>query len=180
MDFSKFNSQIDKKQMKADYDEALKNGGSGDFPELPDGTYEVTFENIEIGATGAKSKNPGSPMLKIAMRVQGAVDCEGNDDALDYFDNYKGKKKPMMFFNRVLFGTNNDASMIAGAVTLLNKLEPDPLITWNYDYDDLSEQIMDLAEDVCSGKEKTDGLWAEVKYEKDAFNSVQINEVFEN
>lgn len=180
MDFGKFNAQIDKEQMKKDYEEALQNGGSGDFPELPDGIYECTVENIEIGATGAKSKNPGSPMLKIQFRVQNAVDVEGNDDALDYFDGYKGKKKPCLFFNRVLYGTKNDANMIAGAVTLLNKFEPEIPVVWNFDYNDLSEQVMDLAEEICSGKEKTDGVWCELKYEKDAFNSVEINEVFEN
>lgn len=176
MDFSKFNQQIDKEQMKGDYEEALKNGGTGDFPELPNGVYNITFENMEIGQTGPNSKGgPGRPMLKVQMRVQEAVDTDDNDEALEYFENYKGKKNPCLFFNRVLYGTKDDMNMIAGAVTWLNKLSDEPIV-WNFDYNDLSEQVMDLAEDIVSEENKGDGLWAEITYEKGKFNEIVINE----
>ncbi len=152
MDFSAFDKQIDLGQLKKDAEEIKKNGGTGDFPEIPAGSYVTKIEKLELGAT-----KDGRPMLKAMFRI-----IEG-----EY-------KKHCLFFNRVLFGTKNDANMIAGAMTWLESLEPSEEvgpIVFN-GYSDLAELIMDIAEDISD-------LEYEVDYDPDEFNSISISEVFE-
>lgn len=152
MDFSAFDKQIDLNQLKKDTEEIKKNGGTGDFPEIPAGNYNVKVEKLELGAT-----KDGRPMLRAMFRI-----TEG-----DY-------KKHCLFFNRVLFGTKNDANMIAGAMTWLESLEPSedvgPIV---FDgYSDLAELVMDIAEDISD-------LEYEIEYDPDEFNSVSIIQAFE-
>lgn len=152
MDFSAFDKQIDLNQLKKDTEEIKKNGGTGDFPEIPAGNYNAKVEKLELGAT-----KDGRPMLRAMFRI-----TEG-----DY-------KKHCLFFNRVLFGTKNDANMIAGAMTWLESLEPSedvgPIV---FDgYSNLAELVMDIAEDISD-------LEYEVEYDPDEFNSVSIVEAFE-
>lgn len=152
MDFSAFDKQIDLSQLKKDAEEIKKNGGTGDFPEIPAGSYVTKIEKLELGAT-----KDGRPMLKAMFRI--------------IEDEYK---KHCLFFNRVLFGTKNDANMIAGAMTWLESLEPSEEvgpIVFN-GYSDLAELIMDIAEDISD-------LEYEVDYDPDEFNSISISEVFE-
>lgn len=152
MDFSAFDKQINLDQLKKDTEEIKKNGGTGDFPKIPAGNYNAKVEKLELGAT-----KDGRPMLRAMFRI-----TEG-----DY-------KKHCLFFNRVLFGTKNDANMIAGAMTWLESLEPSedvgPIV---FDgYSDLAELVMDIAEDISD-------LEYEVEYDPDEFNSVSIVEAFE-
>ncbi len=77
--------------------------------------------------------------------------------------------------NRVIYGTNNDANMIASAVGFLKKLEPSedvgPVIFQSY------SQFSDLIDDIM---EDVDGeLEYKVDYDPDAFNSISIKEVYE-
>lgn len=152
MDFSAFDKQINLDQLKKDTEEIKKNGGTGDFPEIPAGNYNAKVEKLELGAT-----KDGRPMLKAMFRI-----IDG-----DY-------KKHCLFFNRVLFGTKNDANMIAGAMTWLESLEPSedvgPIVFGGYS--DLAELVMDIAEDISD-------LEYKVEYDPDEFNSVSIVEAFE-
>lgn len=151
-DFSKFDKQIDLKQIRKDAEEIKKNGGTGDYPELEEGIYRVKCENLEIGTT-----KDGRPMLKSMFRI-----LEGEN------------KKQCIFFNRVLFGTKNDANMIASAEGWLESLEPSedvgPVIFRGYT--DFAQLVDDIAEDISE-------LEYEVYYDPDNFNSVKIEEVFE-
>lgn len=151
-DFSKFDKQIDLKQIQKDAAEIKKNGGTGDFPELPAGDYRVKVENLEVGTT-----KDGRPMLKAMFRI-----IEGEH------------KKQCIFFNRVLFGTKNDANMIASAEGWLESLEPSeevgPVIFQGYSK--FADLVMDIAEDVSE-------LEYDVSYDPDEFNSVSIDEVYE-
>lgn len=61
--FEKFNDMIDVAGLKQDVETAAAN--TGEFVEVPDGSYEVKVSKIELGATGEKSKTPGMPMAKI-------------------------------------------------------------------------------------------------------------------
>ena len=56
------------------------------------------------------------------FRIKYALDDENNEAAKDmtHFKN----KGPCVFMNRVLFGTKNDANMIASAEGWLESLEP--------------------------------------------------------
>lgn len=157
MDFSKFDEQIDQEKLKADVVEAAKNGGN--MPEIPKGTYTVKLESMEVGETGPNSAGgAGRPMLKAQFRIQ-----EGEH------------AKSCLFLNRVLYGTKNDANMIASAIGFLKALEPSEdvgEIVFN-GYSDFAELVMDVAEDVAE-------LEYEVAYDSKAFNPISIKDVFED
>lgn len=152
MDFSAFDKQIDVKQLQADAEEIKKNGGTGDFPELPAGTYMIKLDKLELGET--KDHRP-------MMRGQFSI-TEGE---------YKKRK---IFVNRVVFGTKNDANMIANVLAFLESLAPSedvgPMVFTGYAA--LADLIMDVAEDVA-------GLVYEAEYDAEAFNPISIKEVFE-
>lgn len=152
MDFSKFDKEIDLDQLTADTAEAVKNGGFGDFPEIPKGTYIVKLENLELGAT-----KDNRPMLKGQFKIQ-----EGEF------------KNSCLFYNRVLYGTKNDGNMIASAIGFLNKLEPsDDVDDVEFEsYSQFADLVLDIAEDVAE-------LEYEVAYDPKAFNNISITDVFE-
>ena len=153
MDFSKFDEQVDLEQLKKDAAEAEENGGFGDFPEIEEGIYTGKIEKMEVGET-----KDHRPMLKVQFRI-----TEG-----EY-------KNSCLFMNRVLYGTKNDANMIASAVGWLKTLEPSedvgPIVFESYSQ--FAELVLDIMEDI-------DGvLEYEVDYDPDAFNNISINDVFE-
>lgn len=152
MDFSKFDNMVDGKQLAKDAEEIKKNGGTGNYTELEEGTYVGKVEKLEVGAT-----KDGRPMLKVQFRIT------------------EGKfKKHCLFMNRVLYGTTNDANMIASALGWLETLEPSedvgPVVFESYSK--FADLVMDIAEDIAD-------LEYEVDYDPDAFNSISISDVFE-
>ena len=99
MNFAKFDNVINEEQLKQ-IDEAKKNNNSNNT-ELPKGDYTVKIEKMELGST-----KDGRPMFKVMCRV------------------IEGKyKKCCMFMNRVVYGTTNDANMIASVLGWLANLE---------------------------------------------------------
>ena len=84
-------------------------------------------------------------------------------------------KKQCLFYNRVIFGTKNDANMIAAAVGFLNNLEPSEEIghVMFESYNQFANLILDIAEDVC------DAMEYEVVYDPNAFNSISIKDAWE-
>lgn len=146
--FDKFNKAVDLDGLKQD----VANAETGnDFPQVPVGTYEVELVSLEVKLT---KNEPKRPMLAASFAI------------------LEGKyRKSRLFFNRVLFGTKNDASMIKGAVTFLENLESDVDVSFS-DYDQFAEAAMDVLEAVSENKEYI------VEYDPDAFNSVTIKEVF--
>lgn len=152
MDFSKFDNEIDLGELIAEVDEAKKNGGSGNYSELEAGEYTAKLENLEVGST-----KDGRPMLKAMFRI-----VEGEHT------------KQCMFLNRVLYGTKNDANMIASAVGWLETLEPSEDVgdIVFESYSQFADLVLDIADDVSE-------LEYLVKYDKDQFNNVSIIDVFE-
>jgi hypothetical protein len=149
--FSKFNEQVDLKALRDEAEEIKKNGGTGDYPEIDEGTYHGQFEKLEV-----KETKDGRPMLSAMFRI-----TEGE------------RKKSCLFMNRVLYGTKNDANMIASAEGWLETLEPSEEIVVAFeDYDQFSELVLDIAEDIAE-------LEYDVYYDPDAFNSIHIEEVYE-
>lgn len=151
-DFAKFDKQIDLDQIIRDAAEIKKNGGTGDYPEIPAGEYRCKCEVLEIGTT-----KDGRPMLRTMFRI-----LDGDH------------RKQCLFMNRVLFGTKNDANMIASAEGWLETLEPSedvgPVLFGGYDK--FADLVMDIAEDICE-------LEYDVDYDPDSFNSITILEVYE-
>lgn len=148
MDFSKFDKEVDTKQLADQVKEAQSN--TDQYDETPDGTYICKLENLEVGET-----KDGRPMLKAMFRI-----VEGD------------MKKRCLFMNRVLYGTKNDANMIASAVGFLQNLDSAYDIYFE-SYSQFAELTLDVFEDVA------DVLEYEIDYKKDAFNSISIQDVFE-
>ena len=151
-DFSKFDKQIDLAQLRKEAEEIKKNGGTGEYPEIEKGIYRGKFEKLEVGTT-----KDGRPMLRAMFRI-----TEGQH------------KKQCMFMNRVLYGTKNDANMIASAEGWLETLEPSEDVgdVIFRGYSEFADLVMDIAEDISE-------LEYDVNYDPDAFNSITIEEVYE-
>lgn len=64
IDFSKFDKQVDLDGLKNDVKEAEENGGTGNFKEVPLGTYEVAITKLELG----ESKKH-DPMVKVWFKI---------------------------------------------------------------------------------------------------------------
>jgi hypothetical protein len=62
--FDKWNKQIDVEGLRKDIDEASKSKQTGDFKEVPDGSYEVKVEKMEL-----KASSKGDPMVSIWFRI---------------------------------------------------------------------------------------------------------------
>ena len=152
MDFSKFDQQVDLNKLKSDAEEIKKNGGTGDFPEIEEGVYTGKIEKLEVGST-----KDGRPMLKVQFRI-----------------TQNPHKNSRLFMNRVLFGTKNDANMIASALGWLETLEPSeevgPIIFQSYSQ--FSDLVLDIAEDIAE-------LEYDVDYDPDAFNNISIAAVYD-
>lgn len=152
MNFSQFDNQVNLAELKKNVEEAKKNGGTGDFPDIPEGEYMASVDKLEIGTT-----KDGRPMLKAQFNI---LDGEF--------------KKHKLFMNRVLYGTKNDAAMISSAVGFLESLGPTedvgPVAFESYSQFD--QLVLDVAEDI-------EGLEYKVKYRPDAFNSIHVEEIFE-
>lgn len=152
MDFSKFDEQINLEQLKKDAEEIKKNGGTGDFPEIGEGIYHGKFEKLEV-----KETKDGRPMLSAMFRI--------TEDP---------HEKACLFYNRVLYGTKNDANMIASACGWLESLEPSEDIgpvVFN-GYADFADLVLDIAEDIAE-------LEYDVEYDPNAWNTISVVDVFE-
>lgn len=152
MDFSKFDKEVDLDQLKKDADEIVKNGGTGDYPEIEAGTYHGKFEKLEMAET-----KDGRPMMKAMFRI--------TEDP---------HKKQCLFMNRVLYGTKNDANMIASAIGWLESLEPSEDVgdIKFESFSQLNDLIMDIAEDISE-------LEYDVEYDPDSFNTISVSAVFD-
>lgn len=148
MDFSKFDEQVNSQQLAKDVAAAAENNQQ--FEETPAGTYVGKVEKLEIGET-----KDGRPMLKVMFRI-----TEG-----DY-------EKRCLFANRVLYGTKNDANMIASAVGFLNSLDSGIDVVFE-SYSQFNELVLDIFEEI------NDALEYEVAYDPNAFQSISIKDVFE-
>ena len=82
------------------------------------------------------------------------------------------QKKKCVFMNRVIYGTKNDGSMIQSVITLLDKLETETVPEFN-GYQDFVDVVADIYEEI-QGK-----VECEIDYDKDAFNSIRIREVYD-
>lgn len=161
MDFSKFdNTNIDLKAI-----EDAKANGAGENLETPAGNYVCSIEKMEL-----KETKDGRPMFSVQLRVIDAG--EGATEAVtEYLSHFK-TKKPCLFMNRVIYGTKNDANMIASVLGWLDKLEPLTKPEFK-SYSQFNDNVLDIFEEVA------DSVELEVTYNPDKFNSVTINAVYD-
>ena len=152
VDFSAFDQLVDMNALQQD----VKN--AQDSMDVPDGTYIVSIEKMELTVTKAEKK----PMFAVQMKIK-----EGEN---------KGR---MLFFNRVVYGnknteTWNDGRAIKSVCTWVNELLNDgdePIEFINYS--DFAEQILDVFQMLQNTVE------VEVDYAAKKFNPITIKEVFD-
>lgn len=161
LDFSKFDNNIDLGAIE----EAKKNPHNGEGLDTPAGNYVTRIEKMELGAT-----KDGRPMFKVMMRVVEAGE-NATAEVTEYLNHFKAKK-PCIFMNRVIFGTKNDANMIASVLGWLDKLETETRAEFK-NYSQFADCVLDIFEEVA------DSIELDVNYDPDSFNSIEINEVFD-
>lgn len=120
MDFSKWNSAIDKEQFEKDLEEIKKNGGA-DYPEIEPGEYVVKIEKMELKET----KEKHDPMLSIQFRI-----LEGEH------------KNACIFYNQVIL----KPFQIYIANEFLNSLDTDIEAAFHGDYKAYNDIILDIFE----------------------------------
>lgn len=150
IDFDKINRSVDLEGLRKDVENASANG-TGDFPTVPAGKYEVALVTLEIKGT----KKDNRPMLAASFKILSG--------------EYKNQR---LFMNRVIYGTKNDGNMIKSAVGWLNTLESGVDVAF-HDYKQFAELVMDVAEAI-DGK-----IEFAVDYDPDQFNSIKITEIFD-
>ena len=151
IDFSKFDNSVDLNALQKEVAET----DASAFEDVPDGTYIVGFDKMEIKLTNAKDKL----MFSVQCNIK-----EGE---------HKGRK---IFFNRVISGNTSpkwtDAMAIKSVCTWLDKLETETLPEF-VNYADFAECVLDIFQEV-QGK-----VEAEIEYSAKKFNPITINEVFD-
>lgn len=160
MDFSKFDNAVDTKAI-----EEAKANGAGQSFDAPAGNYVARIEKMELKAT-----KDGRPMFSVMLRVVEAGE-EATEAVTKYLSHFKAKK-PCLFMNRVIYGTQNDANMIASVLGWLDKLETEVKAEFK-NYSQFADNVLDIFEEVA------DAIELDVSYDPDKFNSIEINEVFD-
>ena len=150
IDFDKINRSVDLEGLRKDVENASENG-TGDFPTIPAGTYEVALVSLEIKGT----KTDNRPMLAVSFKILSG--------------EYKNQR---LFMNRVIYGTKDDGRMIKSAVGWLNTLDSGVDVAFQ-DYKQFADLVMDVAEAI-DGK-----IEYAVEYDDSQFNSIKITEVFD-
>ena len=154
IDFSAFDEKVDLQELQNE----VQNAPDNDFADVPDGTYIIGIEKMEIKLTKAQDK--------LMFAVQAKIK-EGE------------QANRMIFFNRVISGNKvsenwNDGRAIKSVCTWVNELlgeDETPVEFINYQ--DFADQILDVFQSIQGAIE------VEVDYKADAFNPITIKEVFD-
>lgn len=151
IDFTAFDNKVNLDELQKEVTEA----DASAFDDVPDGTYIVGFEKMEIKLTNAKDK------------LMFAVQCKIKEG------EHKGR---MIFFNRVISGNSSskwtDGQAIKSVCTWLDKLETETVPEF-INYEDFAGCVLDIFQEI-QGK-----VEAEVDYAAKKFNPITINEVFD-
>lgn len=155
-DWAKFDKEVDTEALAADVKDVEENGGFGEYEAIPDGTYEVEVEKMEL----TRSKK-GDPMLTIWFKV-----VQGD---------YEGKR---IFYNKVMQPQNGKAFGLQ--VHQNNEMLR---AIWDCEKDDVEfktfKQYADLVMDI---HEDIDGQFEyllEKDTNKDGYDTFEIKEVYE-
>ena len=151
IDFSAFDNKVNLDELQKEVEAA----DASAFEDVPDGTYIVGFEKMEIKLTNAKDK------------LMFAVQCKIKEG------EHKGR---LLFFNRVISGNSSpkwtDGQAIKSVCTWLDKLETETVPEF-INYEDFAGCILDIFQEVHGRVE------AEVEWAAKKFNPITIKEVFD-
>lgn len=164
--WDKFDKSVDLEDIGDALKEVEENGG-GDYPDIPDGKYEVSIANVELGQSKKKDDGTGGdPMLKIQFKI-----LQGEFANSMIF--YNGVMQPNKPANTFAFQIHNVLTMLQN-VWDTDKKDVD----WNGSFSELSKIIEEIADDVVDNDE-----WQYLLEQKPAknpsFKVLSILEVFE-
>ncbi|AQR98134.1 DUF669 domain-containing protein [Clostridium saccharoperbutylacetonicum] len=147
--FDKFKNGIDKNAINEAITEAKENGGG--FKEVPEGTYEVAVEKMEI-----KETKKGDDMISIWFNI---LDGE-----------FKGSK---LFKNQVIKENWQLGQAFDFIFSLDTGIQPTEKITSSEDFQEYLDEVLDEINDK--------GFEYEVKYtiNKKGFTDITITETFQ-
>lgn len=148
--FDKWNKSIDVAGLQKDIAEADQQSGSGDYKEVPDGTYEVKIEKIEL-----KASSKGDPMVSMWFRILSG----------DF-------KNSMIFMNQVV----TQGFQISQLNRFLKSLQAvdDDQIEFK-DYSQYNDLLMDIFEEVDGNLE----FLLKYGTNKHGFHTYKIEDVYE-
>lgn len=130
-DWSKFDKEIDMDGLQNDIEEAEN---ASDYPDIPDGEYDVTVVNMELGKSKVKDNGKGGdPMLKVQFQIMGG----------EFKDN-------RIFYNGVIQMGQKDsvrAFQIHNVNTMLRAIADDQKLKWG-SFGELADLIDDVFDDV--------------------------------
>ncbi|KRK78501.1 DUF669 domain-containing protein [Companilactobacillus nodensis] len=129
--WNKFDKAVDVDEIKKDIKDAEDN--SGDYPEIPDDTYEVSVAQMEL-----KESKKGDPMLSIRYKIESG--------------EYKGS---LIFYNGVMQPNSQYVGLqIHNNDEMLRSLGvfEDDEVEFN-GFKDYADLIMDIAEEVSDNDE---------------------------
>lgn len=151
VDFNKFDKEVDLNALRQEVDSA----DDSQFNEVPDGTYDVSFDKMEIKETKAGDK--------LMFSVQCNI-LEGDQ---------KGRK---IFFNRTISGNTSpkwtNGQAIKSVCTWLDKLETETVPEFN-GYADFADCVLDIFQEVQGN------VGATVTYKAKDFNPISIEEAWD-
>jgi len=119
--FDKWDKNTDLDGLKKDVEEAKKNGNSGTYKEVPEGTYEVLIEKMEL-----KESSKGDPMFSCWFKI--------------LTGDYKNSR---IFMNQIV----NQGFQIGIVNDFLRSLETDVDIEFE-SYAKYADLILDVMEEV--------------------------------
>lgn len=147
--WKKFNKAINTEDLKKDVVEAAEN--SGEYEDVPRGTYEVAVEKMEL-----KESKKGNPVVSIWFNVVS--------------DKCKGQK---IFFNQVI----TQGFQIHIVNELLRKLLEEDNAAWEIEFEDY-EQYGNLLMDVMEAIENKFEYGLKYGENKKGYSTYEITEVF--
>lgn len=147
--FDKWNKAIDTEGLAEDTKEVEQNGGSGEYDEVPVGTYEIKIEKMEL-----KESSKGDPMFSAWFRI------------------LNGKhENQLLFMNQVI----TQGFQIGIVNKFLRSLDAVSQEIEFKDYSQYNDLILDVAEAVDGKLE----FLIEYKKSKKDFPVYTIKEVYE-
>lgn len=154
IDFNKWNEQFGGEEAVKALKDSMANSNTGDFAELPDGTYVCKLEKLELGES-SKHK----PMIKAMFRI-----IEGQH------------KKQCLFVNQVFARSDNGSGFpIHKGLEFLRSLQifDDSEVDFDGDYARFNDLLLDMAEEA-------ETLSYEVRKSKQGeYTRLDVTDVFE-
>ncbi|CDR51761.1 DUF669 domain-containing protein [Staphylococcus schweitzeri] len=154
INWDKFDKQVDNEEIK----NAINDAKNSDFPDIPDGEYEVALENMVL-----KQSKKGDPMLTITFVI---LEGEFTDEKIWY----NGVMQPSND-KAIGYQVHKNNVMLR---SLLDQDEEDESTVFFKGFKQYNDLVLDLAEELVDSE-----LALEIKTDKKGYQQYKITEVFE-